>query len=43
MMMMNHDIFDSQTSEILQPLSKLSHQSLRVLKVADMLLINKYG
>ena len=38
-----HDMFGNQTFELLQPLCKLLCQSLKVLEVDDMFLINKYG
>ena len=38
-----HDMLDNQTFEVLQPLSKLSHQSWKVFDFVDRFSINKYG
>ena len=38
-----HDMLGNQTFEVLQPLSKLSRQGLKVFEFVGMLLINKYG
>ena len=38
-----HDMLGNQTFEVLQPSSKLSHQSWKVFEFVDMFSINKYG
>ena len=38
-----HDILGNQTFEVLQPLSKLSRQGLKVFEFVGMFSINKYG
>ena len=38
-----HEMLGNQTFEVLQPLSKLSRQSLKVFELFDMFSINKYG
>ena len=38
-----HEILGNQTFEVLQPLSKLSRQSLKVFEFVEMFSINKYG
>ena len=38
-----HDMLGNQIFEVLQPLSKLLHQSWKVFKFFDMFSINKYG
>ena len=38
-----HDMLGNQTFEVLQPVSKLSRQGLKVYKFVNMFSINKYG
>ena len=38
-----HDMLGNQTFEVLQPLSKLSRQGLKVFEFVGMFSINKYG
>ena len=38
-----HDMLGNQTFEVLQPLSKLSRQCLKVFEFVGMFSINKYG
>ena len=38
-----HEMLGNQIFKVLQPLSKLSRQSLKVFKFVDMFSINKYG